>query len=215
MAWHYLVGLLGAAALGVDGAVEDDVVQVGERAQRVEQQPRPVPAPEDHHRVPPLRAVHHHHLRLRLRRRHAAPLLAASAGVAVVEHEPVQAPLGVRGAQRHGRAALPAVTAAVAVSLHDVAEELLQLGQPPAVADGEAGGLVGDLDDGGGAAVVRPHLGVHDVAPQRSQHGAHLGEEPQPVGAGELDAGGLLRRRSAAGRRARRQHEVILRLQAL
>jgi hypothetical protein len=152
----YLVGLF-ARSLGDDRAVEHDVLQLVERAQRVEQQLGAVPAPQDHHRVPPLRAVHDHDL-----------ALLAGLGPRRHRHRPASACAGASPRTRPCRRRPPWRRDPVA--LHHVGEELLHLGQPARVADGEPRGLVGDLDDRGGAPVVRPHLGLNDVAALGGEH---------------------------------------------
>ncbi|BAT06419.1 Os08g0533450 [Oryza sativa Japonica Group] len=193
----YLVRL---GALGDDGAVEDDVLHVGERAHGVEQQLRAVAAPHVHEGVPALGAVDDLH--------DGAAAAAAVAGGggglgggggAVVVHHLVEAARGVRRravAARRGDGGagggLP-VARAGAAAAEEVAEQALDRVEAVLVVDGAERVGVRDVHQRRHARVVRPHLRRHDVALEVGEHGEHLRQEPRPVLTDQLN--GRLRRR--------------------
>jgi hypothetical protein len=164
---------------GVDGAVEDDVVQAVERAHHVEQQLGAVAALHGHHGVAALGPALHGHGRGRGRVRRRAV-------VVVRGHELVEAAVDVRdrggGHGCHGARCL-------AVTADEVAEAREDARHPVGVA------LPAEEGAARQAAAVRPRAGVHHAALQVGQHGEHLGQEPRAVGPRELERRQTLERR--------------------
>lgn len=186
--------LPGFRPLGEDGGVEDDAVHVGEGAESVEEELRPVGGSQSDDGVALLGAVREADSgALEGLRRRRGGGAAAAVEVSLGGHHLVQAPLRVRGA--HGNGGLPRGGRGAAAE--DVVEELPDSEDPLRVFNGAAGGLVGDADDGGGGGAVGPHFGLHHVAAHVPEHGGDFGEKPGPVGAYELDGGRLPRRRRA------------------
>jgi hypothetical protein len=190
----WIVYLDAVVGLRRDGGVEHDVLHVRERADDVEQQLGPVPAPDVHHRVGLLLAVLH---------RHHRPAAALAAGrrcavsvavhVHVGVHELVQPPVHVvrrRPDREVGeRAAAAVVAAAVPVPAEHVPQPGLDPGHAAGVVDGLARGHVVHVHHAGDAHPVGPHLGRQHVALEVGEHGEDLREEARPVGALELDGG--------------------------
>lgn len=174
--------LVGLRPLREDGGMEDDVLHVGQRADSVEEQLRPVLAPHVNHSVAFVWAAPHRNQGLVL----LLPVVVPDE-VAIGVHHLVQPPLRVGQPRGHRRLGPPTVP----VPPQDVAEQLLYAGQAGGVTDRRRRRVIGDVDDGGHSGVVSPNFGSHHVALEVGEDSEDLRQKPRPVRAGELDRGVL------------------------